>query len=147
MHKQSPTPILLQLQPGLVTFLIVPLILPFPLFSIHKGSHIASEMSVGSFALAWHADIPSTPTRAANVPISGLLHRGVWEVQNTEERETAERGRGREMDHINGSSGPAGGSNDGRETRSRPWCATSASHPSCLGPDELHARKKEGGKG
>lgn len=61
-----------------------------------QGSHIASEMSVGSFALAWHTDIPSTPTRAANVPISGLLRRGVWEVQNTEEREMAERGRGRE---------------------------------------------------
>lgn len=41
--------------------------------------------------MAWHADIPSTPTQAANVPISGLLRRGVREVQNTEERETEEK--------------------------------------------------------
>ena len=41
--------------------------------------------------MAWCTDIPSTPTLAANVPISGLLHRGVWKVENTEERETEEK--------------------------------------------------------
>lgn len=45
--------------------------------------------------MAWRADIPSTPTLAANVPISGLLRRGVWEVENTEEREAEEKQQGR----------------------------------------------------
>jgi len=53
------------------------------------------------------------------------------------------------VDHINGSPGPAGGSNDGREARSRPWCATSAPRPSCFGPDRVYARRggEERGKG
>lgn len=46
--------------------------------------------------MAWRADIPSTPTLAANVPISGLLRRGVWEVENIEQRETEEKEQERE---------------------------------------------------
>lgn len=41
--------------------------------------------------MAWRADIPSTPTLAANVPISGLLHRGVWEVENIEQNNERQR--------------------------------------------------------
>lgn len=46
------------------------------LISSSPGSPYCSGDVCGFLAMAWRSDIPSTPTLAANVPISGLLRRG-----------------------------------------------------------------------
>lgn len=46
------------------------------LFCFSPGSSYCSGDVCGFLAMAWRSDIPSTPTLAANVPISGLLRRG-----------------------------------------------------------------------
>ncbi|CAB1455614.1 unnamed protein product [Pleuronectes platessa] len=43
--------------------------------SVLDWSQYCSGDVCGFLAMAWRSDIPSTPTLAANVPISGLLHR------------------------------------------------------------------------
>lgn len=55
------------------------------------GSPYCSGDVCGFLAMAWRSDIPSTPTLAANVPISGLLRRGGC-MGGGEHRRTRDRG-------------------------------------------------------
>uniref|UniRef100_A0AAV2MRF5 Uncharacterized protein n=1 Tax=Knipowitschia caucasica TaxID=637954 RepID=A0AAV2MRF5_KNICA len=105
------------------------------LFSNKDRSPYSSGDVCGFLAMAWRSDIPSTPTLAANVPISGLLRRGGCTGGAGEQRNPGHSGgrnsKSKRMvvpplpsllaDHINGSSGPTRDSNDQeKEARSRP---------------------------
>lgn len=61
------------------------------LFSFSLGFPYCSGDVCGFLAMAWCSDIPSTPTLAANVPISGLLRRGGC-MGGAEHRRTRDRG-------------------------------------------------------